>query len=154
MSKYTCTPVGSSKSTVLLECYEPTQLSQHLAELVVLPMQKLLEQTMLSKIPNDPATKVLVVALKCTTQVMPGITKWIDVQVQEQSSVTDLVKPYDVVCFANVEEITDNLLTPDQCTEQSVPQHLCTSSDKTSLQNTVNPNCLSIIIPTENMHDS
>ena len=81
MSKHTCAPVGSSNSTILLECYKPTQLSQHLAELAVLPMQKVVEQTMLPKIPNVPLTKVLVVVLQCTTQVMPGITKWIDVQV-------------------------------------------------------------------------
>ena len=151
MSKHTCAPVGSSNSTVLFECYKPTQLSLHLAELAVLPMQKVMEQTMLPKIPNVSSTKVLVVVLKCTTQVMPGITKWIDVQVQEQSSVTDLVKPDDAVCSTNVEEVSNNLLTPDQCTEQSVPQHLHTSSCLTSLQDTVNPNCLSVIVPTENM---
>ena len=82
---------------------------------------------------------------------MPGITKSIDVQVQEQSSVTDLVKPDDAVCSTNVEEVSNNLLTPDQCTEQSVPQHLHTSSGQTFLQYTVNPDCLSIIVPTENM---
>ena len=38
MSKHTCVPLGSSKSTVLFECYAPIQLSQHLAELAVLPM--------------------------------------------------------------------------------------------------------------------
>ena len=124
MSKHTCAPVGSSNSTVLFECYKPTQLSLHLAELAVLPMQKVMEQTMLPKIPNVSSTKVLVVVLKCTTQVLPGITKWKDVQVQEQSSVTDLVKPDDAVCSTNVEEVSNNLLTPDQCTEQSVPQHL------------------------------
>ena len=127
-------------------------MSQHLAELAVLPIQKVVEQTMLPKIPNVPSTKVLVLVLRCTTQVMPGITKWIDVQVQEQSSVTDLVEPGDAVCSTNVEEVSNNLLTPDQCTEQSVPQHLHTSSGLTSLQDTVNPNCLSINVPTENIH--
>ena len=67
MSKHTCVSVGSSKSTVLFECYKPTQLSQHLAELVVLPMQKVLEQMTLPKIPNVPSIKVFVVILKCTT---------------------------------------------------------------------------------------
>ena len=105
---------------------------------------------MLPKIPNVPSTKLFVV-LKCTTQVMPGITKWVDVKVQEQPSVTDLVEPDDSVCSANVGEVINNLLTPDQCTEQSVPQHLHTSSGLTSLQDTVNPNCLSVIVPTENM---
>ena len=79
---------------------------------------------------------------------MPGITKWVDVKVQEQSSVTDPVESDDAVCSTNVEEVSKNLLTPDQCTEQSVPQHLHTSSGLTSLQDTVNQNCLSII---ENM---
>ena len=36
---------------------------------------------MLPKIPNIPSSKVLAVVLKCTTQVMPGIKKWVDVQV-------------------------------------------------------------------------
>ena len=36
ISKHTCLPIGSSKSTVLFECYKSTQLSQHLAELAVL----------------------------------------------------------------------------------------------------------------------
>ena len=121
MSKHTSAPVGSSNSIVLFECYKPTQLSQHLAELTVLPMQKVVEQTTLPQIPNVPSTKVLVVVLKCTTEAMPGITKWIDVQVQEQSSVNDLIKPDDAVCSTNVEEVSNNLLTPDQCTEQSVP---------------------------------
>ena len=48
---------------------------------------------------NVPSTKVLVVVLKCTTQVMLQVTKWI---VQEQSSVTDLVKPDDAVCSTNI----------------------------------------------------
>ena len=33
---------------------------------------------------------------------MPVITKWIDVQVLKQSSVTDLVKPDDAVCSTNI----------------------------------------------------
>ena len=151
MSKHTCALVGSSKPTVLFECYKPTQLSQHLAELAVLPMQKVVEQTMLPKIPNVPSTRVLVVVLKCTTQVMPGITKWINVQVQEQSSVTDLVEPDDAFYSTNVEEVSNKLLTPDQCTKQSVPHHLHTSSGLTSLQDTVYSNCLPVIAPTEDM---
>ena len=36
-------------------------MSLHLAELAILPMQKVLAQMMLPKIPNVPSTKVLVV---------------------------------------------------------------------------------------------
>ena len=63
-----------TKSTELFECYKPTLLSQQLAELVILPMPKVPKQPIISKNSNVPSNKLLVV-LKSTTQVMPGITK-------------------------------------------------------------------------------
>ena len=62
-----------TKSTELFECYKPTQLSQQLAELVILPMPKAPKQPIISKNLNVPPNKLPVV-LKSTTQVMPGIT--------------------------------------------------------------------------------
>ena len=83
--------------------------------------------TDISKNLNVPSNKLLVV-LKYTTQVMPGITKWIDVQVQKQSSVTDFEND-EAVCSTNVLNVSNDFVTPEQCTEQSVPQHPCTSSN-------------------------
>ena len=65
---------------------------------------------------NIPSNAVLVVVMKCKTQVMPGITKQIaiDVQVQEQFTVTDFVTD-DSVCSTNVQEVSNNMVTPKQC---------------------------------------
>ena len=136
------------KSTELFECYKPTQLSQQLAELVILPMPKVPKKLIISKNLNVPSNKLLVV-LKSTTQVMPGITKWIDVQVQRQSSVTDFGND-DAVC-SNMLSVSNDFITPEQCTEQSVPQLPCTSSDQATLQHNDDPHCLSMIVPNENM---
>ena len=95
-----------------------------------------------------PSNKLLVV-LKSTTQVMPGITKWIDVQVQKQSSVTDFEND-NTVC-SNMLNVSNDFITPEQCTEQSVPQLPCTSSDQATLQHNGDPHCLSMIVPNENM---
>ena len=48
---------------------------------------------MLPKKLNVISNKVLaiVVVCKCTIQVMLGITKWIDIQIQEQCIVTDFL---------------------------------------------------------------
>ena len=137
------------KSTELFECYKPTQLSQHLAELAILPISGVPKQLMLSKNLNVPSNKLLVV-LKCTTQVMPGITQWIDVQVQEQSIVTDFEND-DAVCSTNVSEASNNLVTLEQSTEQSVPQHSCISAKQATLQHNGDPHCLSMVVPNENM---
>ena len=76
---------------------------------------------------------ILLVVLKSTTQVMPGITKWIDdVQVQKQSSVTDFEND-NAVC-SNMLNVSNDFITPEQCTEQSVLQLPCTSSDQATLQ--------------------
>ena len=78
---------------------------------------------------------------------MPGIMKWIDVQVQKQSSVEN----DNAVCSTNVLNVSNDSITPEQCTEQSVPQHLYNSSDQTTLQHNGDPHCLSMIVPNENM---
>ena len=137
-----------TKSTELFECLKLTQLSQQLAELVILPIPKVPKKLILSKNLNVPSNKLLVV-LKSTTQVMPGITKWIDVQVQKQSSVTDFEND-DAVC-SNMLNVSNDFITPEQCTEQSVPQLPCTSSDQATLQHNGDPHCLSMIVPNENM---
>ena len=59
--------------------------------------------------------------MKHTVQVMPGFTKQIDVQVQEQSTV--IHHRADVALYSTDTEI------PEQCTEPSIPQHPCTDSD-------------------------
>jgi len=41
------------------------------------------------KMEKTSLDKKFVVVLKHTVQIMPGITKWIDVQVQEQPSIID-----------------------------------------------------------------
>ena len=107
-----------SRSTVF-EYYKPTRLSQQLAELVILPMPKVPKQLIISKNLNVPSNKLLVI-LKYITQVMPGITKWIDIQIQKQSSVTDFEND-DAVCSTNVLEGSTDFVTPEQCTEQNVP---------------------------------
>ena len=58
-----------------------TQLdaSQLSTELVIQPSNK--------GSSDETSNKTFVVVLKYTVQVMPGFTKWIDVQVQEQSTV-------------------------------------------------------------------
>ena len=56
------------KSTELFECYKLTQLSQHLAELAILPTSGVPKQLILPKNLNVPSNKLLVV-LKYTTQV-------------------------------------------------------------------------------------
>ena len=47
--------------------------------------------------------------------------------------------------------VSNDFITPEQCTEQSVPQLLCTSSDQATLQHNGDPHCLSMIVPNENM---
>ena len=81
---------------------------------------------------------------------MPGITKWIDVQVQKQSIVTDFVND-DAVCSTNVSETSNNLVTHEQCAKQSVPQHPCISAEQATLQHNGDPHCLSMVVPNENM---
>ena len=72
---------------------------------------------------------------------MPGIIKWIDVQVQKQSIVTDFEND-DAVCSTNVSEASNNLVTLVQCTELSVTQHPCISAKQATLQHNGDPHCL------------
>ena len=65
---------------------------------------------------------------------MPGFTKWIDVQVQEQSTV---IHHSVTLCSTDTE-------IPEQCTEHSIPQHPCTDSDQINLQQS---NYLPMIVP-------
>ena len=96
-----------------------TQLdaSQLSTELVIQPSNK-------SSL-DETSSKTFVVVLKHTVQVMPGFTKWIDVQVQEQS--TAIHHRSDVALCSTDTEI------PEQCTEPSIPQHPCTESDQINL---------------------
>ena len=128
-----------TKSKELFKCYKPTLLSLQLAELVILPMPKVPKQPIISKNLNVPSNKLLVV-LKSTTQVMPGITKWIDVHVQKQSIVTDFEN--DAAVCSNMLNVSNDFITPEQCTEQSVSQLPCTSSDQATLQHNGDPHCL------------
>ena len=70
---------------------------------------------------------------------MPGFTKWIDVQVQEQSIIHHRA---DVASCSTDTEI------PEQCTKPSIPQHPCTDSDQINLQQS---NYLPMIVPDRNM---
>ena len=97
------------------------------------------KQPIISKNSNVPSNKLLVV-LKSTTQVMPGITKWIYVHVQKQSSVTDF-ENNAAVC-SNMLNVSNDFITPEQCTEQSVSQLPCTSSDQATLQHNGDPHYL------------
>ena len=63
--------------------------------------------------------KTFVVVLKHTVQIMLGITKWIDVQVQEQPSIID--GSTDVTPCSTI----DTKESPEQCTEQSIGQPPC-----------------------------
>ena len=57
--------------------------------------------------------------MKHTVQIMPGITKWIDVQVQEQPSIIDS-RTDATPCST-----TDTKESPEQCTGHSIGQHPC-----------------------------
>ena len=78
---------------------------------------------------------------------MSGITKWINVQVQEQSGVTDFIND-DAVYSTNVSKASNNLVTLEQCTEQSVPQHPCISPEQATLQHNGDLHCLSMVVAT------
>ena len=43
------------------------------------------------------------------------------------------------------------MVTFEQCTEQSVPQHLCISAEQITLQHNGDLHCLSMVVPNENM---
>ncbi len=85
-----------------------TQLdaSQLSTELVIQPSNK--------SSSDKTSNKTFVVVLKYTVQVM-RVTKWIDVQVQEQSTV--IHHRADVALCSTDTEI------PEQCSEPSIPQH-------------------------------
>ena len=127
--------------TELVTLPKPTQVqldtSQVSTELVIGPKK---EKTSLDK--------TFVVVLKHTVQIMPGITKWIDVQVQEQPSIIDS-RTDATPCST-----TDTKESPEQCTEHSIGQHPCSDQSGqtwTNLQSSFLPNCLPIVVPDENM---
>jgi len=133
--------VQAPSLTELVTLPKPTQVqldtSQVSTELVIGPKK---EKTSLDK--------TFVVVLKHTVQIMPGITKWIDVQVQEQPSIID--SRTDVTPCST----TDTKESPAQCTEHSIGQHPCSDQSGqtwTNLQLSFLPNCLPIVVPDENM---
>ena len=113
---------GECSKSVQVEMSVPTPL---LTELVTLPklVKTQLDASQLStelviqpsnKSSSDKTSnKTFVVVLKYTVQVMPGFTKWIDVQVQEQSTV--------IHHRADVALCSTNTEIPEQCTEPSIP---------------------------------
>ena len=120
--------VQAPSLTELVTLPKPTQVqldtSQVSTELVIGPKK---EKTSLDK--------TFVVILKHTVQIMPGITKWIDVQVQEQPSIIDS-RTDATPCST-----TDTKEYPEQCTEHSIGQHPC--SDQSG-QTWTNPELHSI----------
>ena len=127
-------PTPLLTESVTLPKLVKTQLdaSQLSTELVTQPSNK--------SSSDETSNKTFVVVLKHTVQVMPGFTKWIDVQVLEQSTAihhrTDVA-----LCSTDIE-------IPKQCTEPSIPQHPCTESDQINLQQS---NYLPMIVPDRNM---
>ena len=72
--------------------------------------------------------KTFTAVLKHTVQVMPGITKWIEVLVQEQPRITDLGADLTSCSATDTEEMSE------QCTESSFPQYPYTKADQINLQ--------------------
>ena len=68
------------------------------------------------------------VVLKHTVQIMPGITKWIEVLVQEQPRITDLGADFTSCSATDTQEMSE------QCTESSIPQYPYTKADQINLQ--------------------
>ena len=55
--------------------------------------------------------------MKHTVQIMPGITKWIEVLVQEQPRITDPEADFTSCSATDTQEMSE------QCTEFSIPQY-------------------------------
>ena len=90
------------------------------------------------------------VVLKHTVQIMPGITKWIEVLVQEQPRITDLGADFTSCSATDTQEMSE------QCTESSIPQYPYTKADQINLQqsflqSSLDSNCVPIVVPDENM---
>ena len=90
------------------------------------------------------------VVLKHTVQIMPGITKWIEVLVQEQPRITDLGADFTSCSAADTQEMSE------QCTESSIPQYPYTKADQINLQqsfsqSSLDSSCVPIVVPDEKM---
>ena len=92
--------------------------------------------------------KTFTVVLKHTVQIMPGITKWIEVLVQEQPRITDLGADFTSCSSTDTQEMSE------QCTESSIPQYPYTKADQINLQqsflqSSLDSNGVPIVVPDE-----
>ena len=77
---------------------------------------------------KTPVNQTFAVVLKHTVQIMPGITKWIEVLVQEQPRITDLGADFTSHSATDTQEMSE------QCTESSIPQYPYTKTDHMNLR--------------------
>ena len=99
---------------------------------------------------KTPVNQISAVVLKYTVQIMPGITKWIEVLVQEQPRITNLGADF------TSHSVTDTQEMSEQCTESSIPQYPYTKTDKINLQqsflqSSLDSDCVPIVVPDEKM---
>ena len=99
---------------------------------------------------KTPVNQTSAVVLKHTVQIMPGITKWIEVLVQEQPRITDLGADF------TSHSVTDTQEMSEQCTESSIPQYPYTKTDQMNLQqsflqSSLDSDCVPIVVPDEKM---
>ena len=66
---------------------------------------------------KTPVNQTFALVLKHTVQIMPGITKWIEVLVQEQPKITDLGADFTSYPATDTQEMSE------ECTESSIPQY-------------------------------
>ena len=145
--------------TDAIECLKPVQedlvmQTPSLTRLVALPKTNQLDAPQMSMElvigSKQEGNETFAVVLKHTVQIMPGITKWIEVLVQEQPRITDLGADF-TSCSA-----TDTQKMSEQNTESSIPQYPYTKADQINLlqsflQSSLDSNCAPIVVPDEKM---
>ena len=65
--------------------------------------------------------------LKHAVQIMPGITKWIEVSIQEQPKITDLGADFTSCPATDTQEMSE------QCTESGILQYPYSKADHMNL---------------------
>ena len=124
------------------ECLKPVQgdlvmQTPSLTRLVALPKTNQLDAPQMStelvigskQEGNETlVNQTFAVVLKHTVQIMPGITKWIEVLVQEQPKITDLGADFTSCSATDTQEMSE------QCTESIIPQYPYTKADQINLQ--------------------